>query len=216
MKKRCRIPSSPRHRLADISRGSSSPTYRNVDPSIIATLVNRLVEAAAPLRPSLVYLARRDPDVAFRAIAERRGLAWLLHHAANSNGYAFTQARGLSGLEGLLAYWRAHAELCGAIVERLDVPKLAVEVGPDGWSECRRRICDFVEVPFEMVEGRLVLRGILWASNALLPVAPNVFDIESWPLRLSFTGDTAERIDTALAGLLSGGPAPAISPLTTS
>jgi len=194
MKKRCRIPSSPRHRLADISRGSSSPTYRNVDPSIIATLVNRLVEAAAPLRPSLVYLARRDPDVAFRAIAERRGLAWLLHHAANSNGYAFTQARGLSGLEGLLAYWRAHAELCGAIVERLDVPKLAVE----------------------MVEGRLVLRGILWASNALLPVAPNVFDIESWPLRLSFTGDTAERIDTALAGLLSGGPAPAISPLTTS
>ena len=67
-----------------------------------------------------------------------------------------------------------------------------------------------------MVEGRLVLRGILWASNALLPVAPNVFDIESWPLRLSFTGDTAERIDTALAGLLSGGPAPAISPLTTS
>ena len=146
------------------------------------------------MRPSLVYLARRDPDVAFRAIAERRGLAWLLHHAANSNGYAFTQARGLSGLEGLLAYWRAHAELCGAIVERLDVPKLAVE----------------------MVEGRLVLRGILWASNALLPVAPNVFDIESWPLRLSFTGDTAERIDTALAGLLSGGPAPAISPLTTS
>jgi len=73
---------------------------RNVDPSIIAALVSRLVEAAAPLRPTLVYLARRDPGGAFRAIGERRGLAWLLQHAA-SNGYAFTQARGLSGLEGL-------------------------------------------------------------------------------------------------------------------
>jgi hypothetical protein len=196
---------------------------RNVDPSIIVALVSRLAEAAAPLRPSLVYLGRRDPEVAFRAIAERRGLAWLLQHAASSSGYAFTQARGLSGLEGLLAYWRAHAVLCGAIVERVDIPKLVVEVGSDGWIERRRQICDFVDVPFEddpvadattiatvtgrysdgkrevtveTVEGRLVLRGILWASNVLLPVARNVFDLESWPLRLSFAGDTAETIDT--------------------
>ena len=72
---------------------------RNADPAAIAALVSRLVEAAAPLRPTLVYLARRDPEGAFRDIGERRGLAWLLQHAASSHGDAFTQARGLSGLE---------------------------------------------------------------------------------------------------------------------
>ena len=194
---------------------------RNADPSAIATLVSRLVETAAPLRPTLVYLARPDPEAAFRAIGERRGLAWLLRHAASSGGYAFTQARGLSGVEGLLAYWRAHAELCNAIVEGVDIPKLVLEVGPDSWAERRRQICDFADVPFgadavadptdiarvggrysdgkrevtiEMVDGRLILRGTLWFSNALLPVTPNVFDVESWPLRVIFDGDSAGRV----------------------
>jgi hypothetical protein len=194
---------------------------RNNDPSAIAALVSRLVETAAPLRPTLVYLARRDPEAAFRAIRERRGLAWLLQHAASSDGYAFTQARGLSGVDGLLAYWRAHAELCAAIVARVDIPNLVLEVGQDSWAERRRRICDFVDAPFEddpvgdptdtarltghysdgkrevtveMVDGRLIVRGALWVSNALLPLTHNVFDVESWPLRVIFEGDSAGRV----------------------
>jgi thymidylate kinase len=194
---------------------------RNVDPSLITALVGRLVEAVAPLRPTLVYLARRDPEVAFRAIGEQRGITWLLHHMAESGSYQFIQTRGLSGLDGLLAYWRAHADLCGTIVERIDLPKLVLEVGANGWAERRRRICDFLEVPYredlvadpptiarvtgrfsdgkrevtvESVAGRLVMRG-LWRSNALLPIAPDVFDVESLPVRLNFVGDTAERID---------------------
>jgi hypothetical protein len=191
---------------------------RNVDPSLIAALVARLVEAATPLRPKLVYLARRNPEAAFRAIGESRGLAWLLPHVANSAGYTFIQERELSGLDGLLAYWRAHADLCGAIVDRLDVPKLVLDVDTDDWVERRRRICDFVGVPFEdetfpesaelarmagryrdgkrevtieMVDGRLFARMGLWPTNALLPVRHNVFDVESWPVRLSFDDDAA-------------------------
>jgi len=191
---------------------------RNADPKAIETLVHRLVESAAPLQPRLVYLARQHPEAAFRAIGERRGLAWLLQHVQGSAGFAFTQTRGLSGLEGLLAYWRAHADLCGAIVERLDLPKLVLDVGSDGWAERRQRICDFAGVPFEddplpaaadaervagrygdgkrevtieVVDGRLVLRGVLWFANALLPVSRNVFDVESWPLRIVFEEDAA-------------------------
>jgi hypothetical protein len=191
---------------------------RDVEPARIETFVRRLAEAVAPLSPSLVYLARPDPEAAFRAIGERRGLAWLLHHVQASTGFAFTRSRGLTGLDGLLAYWRAHAELCGAVVGRLDVPALVLESGPDDWPERRRRICDFVGAPFEdeptpdaaemarvsgrygdgkrqatieVVDGRLVLRGILWYTNRLLPVARGVFDVESWPLRLVFEADGA-------------------------
>jgi len=192
---------------------------RNVDPSLIVALVARLVEAASPLRPRLVYLARRNPEAAFRALGESRGLAWLLPHVANSVGYTFVQARGLSGLEGLLAYWRAHADLCGAIVDHLDMPKLVLDVDTGDWTERRRRICDFVNVPFEdepspepaelarmagrygdgtrevtieMVDGRLVLRGSVLLSNAPLPVRRNVFDLESLPVRVSFDADATD------------------------
>ena len=76
---------------------------RNVDAAIIVGLVDRLVEAVAPLRPTLVYLARRDPEASLRALGKSRGLSWLLHHAGSSDGYAFTQALGLSGFDGLFA-----------------------------------------------------------------------------------------------------------------
>ena len=194
---------------------------RNAEPAAIEALVRRLVEAAAPLGPSLVYLARRDPEAAFRAIGERRGMAWLLHHIQASAGFAFTRARRLSGLQGLLAYWRAHAELCDAIVDRLDLPKLVIDAGHAGWKDRRQRICDFVGVPFEddpatdaasiaratgrygdgtreatieLMDGRLVLRGVLWFTNALLPVRRNVFDVESWPVRVTFEEDAAGSI----------------------
>ena len=190
---------------------------RNLAAAIIVGLVDRLVEAVAPLRPTLVYLARRDPEASLRALGESRGLSWLLHHAGSSDGYTFTQARGLSGFDGLFAYWRAHSVLCERIVEAIDVPKLVLDVISEGWTERRRRICDFVDVPFEdepapeaaaleriagryrdgrrdvtveMVGGRLVMRGIVWTS-ALLPVRRNVFDLESWPVRVSFDVDAA-------------------------
>jgi hypothetical protein len=38
----------------------------------------------------------------------------------------------------------------------------------------------------ELDGGRLVLRGVLWASNALLPVTSGVFDVEAWPFQLHF------------------------------
>jgi hypothetical protein len=194
---------------------------RNAEPAAIEALVRRLVEAVAPLGSSLVYLARRDPGAAFRAIGERRGMAWLLLHVQASAGFAFTRARRLTGLHGLLAYWRAHAELCEAIVDRLDLPKLVIDAGDAGWKERRQRICDFVGVPFEddlatdaasvarltgrygdgrrgatieLMDGRLVLRGVLWFTNALLPVRRNVFDVESWPVRVTFEEDAAGSI----------------------
>jgi hypothetical protein len=45
------------------------------------------------------------------------------------------------------------------------------------------------EVTISLEGGRLVLRGVLWASNALLPVARDVFDVEAWPFRVRFEDD---------------------------
>lgn len=141
---------------------------RNVETAVITELIGRLVEAVAPLRPTLIYLTRRDPETALRALGESRGLSWLLHHAGSSDGFPFTQARGLSGFDGLFAYWRAHAELCDTIVKALDVPKLVLDVDAGGWPERRRQICDFVDVPFEDDAGRRRAR----ANRGPLPGRP--------------------------------------------
>ena len=194
---------------------------RNVDPGMIAALVNRLVEAAAPLRPILVYLGRSDPEAALREIGERRGLSWLLHSAATNEASPFTQARGLAGFDGLFAYWREHAQLCNTIVKALDVPKLVLDVGPAGWAERRRRICDFADVPFEeepapdaaeidrlkgryrdgrreatveVLDGRLSVRWLFWLASTLLPVRRHVFDLESLPIRVSFDTDATGHV----------------------
>jgi len=50
----------------------------------------------------------------------------------------------------------------------------------------------------------LVLDGLLWPSNRLLPVAPTIFEAESWPLVLRFvevdSDIRAVRIDGPLIG----------------
>src|SRR5262249_60317451 len=59
---------------------------RNVDAAAIAVLVDRLLEAAAPLQPRLVYLSRPDPVAAVRAIGERRGFPWPPSHHRDHGG----------------------------------------------------------------------------------------------------------------------------------
>ena len=41
--------------------------------------------------------------------------------------------------------------------------------------------------------GRLVMRWLFWLANTLLPVRHNVFDLESWPVRVSFDTDATGR-----------------------
>ena len=200
-----------------LQRPVAAMLRHDAEPARVGALVRRLAETVAPLAPVVVYMAPTDAGAAFRAIAERRGLGWLLQHVQASAGYAFTRARGLSGLEGLLAYWRAHADVCASIVATLPVRTLVLEAEADGWPERRRRICEFTGVTFAdepavsaddiarlcgrygdgrrevtvgAEHGDLVLSGVLWPMNRLLPVARNVFDVEAWPVRVVFEDDT--------------------------
>jgi len=47
------------------------------------------------------------------------------------------------------------------------------------------------EITITLEDEGLVLRGTLWASNMLLVVAPGLFDVESWPLRIRFEDNAA-------------------------
>jgi hypothetical protein len=194
---------------------------RDVAPALIEQLLIELARTVAPLHPKLVYLAHPKPDEAWRAIAEQRGAEFVAGAVRRSAEWAFLSARGLSGLPGVLAYWQAHGALCDEVVSRLPMETLTVDTSEGSWPERRARICAFLDVGADepaapdphvlerltgryrdgeravtvsLDDGRLILRGALWPSNALLPVTRDVFDVEAWPFQIRFEEDGAGRV----------------------
>jgi thymidylate kinase len=195
----------------------ASMLSRGLDPETVLVYLDRVADLVRPLDPALVYFLEADSDTALRRICERRGMAWTLHHISASDGMAWTRARGLSGFDGLLAYWREHARVCDAAVSRSRLRALTVESGIGDWSARRHLIAEFLGLPwppsvapseidltrfvgvYRGASGRrarlsvradtLILEGLLWWGDRLLPRAADVFDAESWPFRLTFETD---------------------------
>jgi hypothetical protein len=186
---------------------------RDADPASIVELVLRVADAIAPLAPRLVYLRHPDPAVAWHKAADRSDERWVADRVRASATWPYLQSRALSGLDGVLAYWRAHGALCDAIVARLVMDTLVLDMTAEPWPERRARMCAFLGVPADepppadvrelqrltgryrdgprevtiaLEDGRLVMRGTLWRVNALLPVTSTVFDVEAWPFRFTF------------------------------
>ena len=170
-----------------------------------------------PLDPALVYFREPRPDTALRRICEARGMAWTLMHIGACDGATWARARGVSGMDGLLAYWRDHAGVCETAVARTGLRALTVEPPAGDWPARCRLIAEFLglawrlgaapivtdlvglvgryrgqagrEARLSVRDGGLVMDGLLWGGLRLLPRAPNVFDAESWPFRLTFESD---------------------------
>jgi hypothetical protein len=186
---------------------------RDVDAGSVETVVRRFADAVAPLRPRLVQLAHPDPAEAWQATAEKRGDTFTTGALARAAEWPFLQSRRLSGLDGVRAYWRAHGALCDAIVARLSMETLVVEVSTGEWPARRAQLCAFIgvaaaepprpsvtdlgrftgrytdgqrEVVVDLDAGRLSLSGVLWPTNALLPIADGLFDLEAWPFQITF------------------------------
>ena len=141
-------------------------------------------------------------------------MAWTLQQITACDGSAWARARRVSGLDGLLAYWREHATVSDAAAARSGLRTLTVDRRVGDWPARRRRIAEFVgltwppsaapietdlvrfvgryrseagrEACLSLRDGVLVVERLLWLGNRLLPRAPDIFGAESWPFRLTF------------------------------
>jgi predicted kinase len=209
---------------------------RNAERPAVERLVNRLAGTVESLHPHLVCLVHRDPAKALRAVGIRRGAAWVAQQVARADQWEFTQTRGLAGVDAVPAFWKEHGGLCDDIMATLPMKKTVVDVAEGTWPARRREICaafgvgadervvaspDDVravigryrsgphEVTVDTEDGRLVLHGRLWPTNALLPVSRHVFDVEAWPYQVTFEDDAggAVRVMRWSTPRLEGGPA---------
>jgi hypothetical protein len=123
---------------------------RGVAANTIIAFLLSVADIVRPLAPRLVYLKTSDPATTYRAIIARRGGAALIDTLlpAYETGEAgeFFRARGLSGLDGLLAYWREHNAICERAVEVLDLATLIVEPDDVDWPQRRVAIARFLGI----------------------------------------------------------------------
>jgi hypothetical protein len=188
--------------------------HRDLDRGLIKAFILKTVEAMRDADPVLIYLSQPDPVGGMRRLFDRRGLSWGLAHAGHNDGFEFARNRGVFGIDGLLEYWREHSAICEAIVRESGMPTLTVDSREGGWRERRAAIAHFLNLAASTDEptldqpgldrlvgeyrqgprtctvsvrdAGLVLDGLLWPRNRLLPVAPGVFEAESWPRLLTF------------------------------
>src|SRR5688572_22030223 len=196
---------------------------------VIHGFVHKTVQAIAGASPVLIYLSQPEPELGMKRLFDRRGMAWALSHVARSDASTFCRNRDLSGIDGLLHYWREHNAISEAIIRETAMPTLTVDPRDGDWHQRRAAIARFLGLTSHVDESPLgeadlsrlvgeyrgavraftirlqgsdlVLDRLLWPANRLLPVAPGVFEPESWPLVLRFT-----EVDAEIRAVQIGGP----------
>ena len=113
-------------------------------PSMIAGYCREIVGSLTPLSPHLVYFRQDDVAAAIRAISAERGTAWVDYQTNWKLTAPYAVRRGLTGLDGLIALYRAYRALTDQLFDELDIPKLCIENSRREWPEYDRLIDQFL------------------------------------------------------------------------
>ena len=113
--------------------------------------VRGLVEAVSPLAPALVYLDPGDPAAVLERAAAERPQEWvdgvIAYHTEQGHGLA----RGLHGFDGYVEFMRHRRSLELALLPRLDLPTIVIEVGDSRWPQHTETIRSFVADHLDLV-----------------------------------------------------------------
>jgi hypothetical protein len=187
---------------------------QDLDPGVIRAFIDRAVEAMSPAAPALIYLSQPSPESGMQALMQRRGMPWTLAQVSRSDATRYCKNRGRSGIDGVLRYWAEHNRLAEAIVHDAAMPKLVLRADDGDWLTRRAAILRFLALDGDArrapapaegaarlvgtyrqgtstltieLDGRdLVVRRLLWPRDRLLAVSSHVYEIESWPVVLTF------------------------------
>jgi hypothetical protein len=95
----------------------------DLGPDLITAFIYETVETMRGLEPALIFFSQPEPEAAMRKLFERRGVVWTLWHLTNFDPSGFARARRVSGVDGLLTYWREPSD-------RAERPRLRVRPLP--------------------------------------------------------------------------------------
>lgn len=116
----------------------------NVAPPVAASHLQTIAAMLRPLQPALIYLRQQDVRAALKHIAQERPQAWKDFLISYFTGQGWGKASGLSGFEGVIAFYEMRQQVELDLLYQLDVTPLLVDTSKRDWAESQREITAFV------------------------------------------------------------------------
>jgi hypothetical protein len=108
-------------------------------------LIHALAAAIQPLRPALVYLWQPDARAALERIAAERPREWREHVTGYFTGQGWGRAAGLSGFDGVIAFYEMRQRLELDVLPALGLAQLVVDRSRSDWEADRAAAGAFLD-----------------------------------------------------------------------
>lgn len=116
----------------------------NAAPSRILALLRGIDAAIAPLNPALVYLHRPDLRGAFQTLEHERGASWIGEVVSVLGRSPYGRRHKVRDARGLIAYYRRQAAIVDAVLPKLTLRRLAIDVSGGRWPQYEKRMAAFL------------------------------------------------------------------------
>lgn len=119
----------------------------DADRPDIIQYVKRFALMGSRIDPVLVYFYQEDFADCLKRLFADRGKKWLDYQIDWKVKSPYCRNRNLSGEEGLLELYKAYRSITDELFSDVQWKKLSVENSDQNWSEYRKRILDFLDLP---------------------------------------------------------------------
>ena len=176
--------------------------------------IDRIIE---PLDPALIHLFHRHTRDGLLKIRDHRGAYWLDGMTTIVGRSPYGKRHRVRDVEGLVAFYRTQQNIIDAVLPRLRVRRLGIEIGHGAWSAYARKMSAFLSLGrpnastpswrelrrcigrYRTGAGRectvatdgasLYLQEALAPAQRLLPAGAGCFCVESLPIDVQFRPD---------------------------
>ncbi|WP_164545499.1 AAA family ATPase [Paenibacillus albus] len=110
----------------------------------IEAYVRAVEQIIKPLNPHVIYYYQADIGAALAKICTRRAGETEQNFIRAAAESPYGKSRGLSGFEGLVAYWKGYREITDRAYQRLACTKISIDNTEGNWPQYARLISDFL------------------------------------------------------------------------
>ncbi len=121
----------------------------NVERDEIREFAHSVQAIVGHLKPILIYLYQDDVELALREICRKRGADWQDWFVDEITTKPFARSENLTGFGGLVAFYRICRGLTDELFAEFECLKIGVETSGGDWRDRRRKILNFLSVPFK-------------------------------------------------------------------
>jgi thymidylate kinase len=116
----------------------------NVSVAEIKQYIEEVERAIKPLNPTVIYLYQADVGAALRKICDRRGGETERNFINAAASCPYGKSQGLTGFDGMVAYWESYRRITDEAFQELDVSKIAIDNTEANWRQYRSQIANFL------------------------------------------------------------------------